>query len=137
MGKRLSDLSNAANAVEKLAKSDKLPGKIRYKLGPFRRRFKEIMTDVSNFENGLIQELGLTFGGSPLTLIHPKQDVKNFKIYLDRREEFFKSEDDIDIDIPMFTFDDLEPANLSIDDEQVLQDIGLLEPYEEETKDKE
>ena len=43
----------------------------------------------------------------------------------------------MEIGVPSFSFDELDPAELSTDDQLALQDLGMLEPPKEEKIEEE
>lgn len=124
--KKVGEIAGAMSTINRIGECRELDGKVAYQLSGFRRRYNAIMQDVQAFEQGEIARLELTFAGKPTSLIHPKQNIDNLKEYLEKRAEFFSSEE-VDIDIPVFKFEQLEPAGLSPDDINTLMDIGMIE----------
>lgn len=126
---KLREITGSTKVIDYLCKSREIDGEVSYRLSGFQRRYLEVIQDVSKFEQNLIDQLELTTEGA-LGLLHPKQNVDNLKIYLTKREEFFDSEE-VEIDIPVFTYEDLKPAKLSSGDINILMDLGMLPKPEE------
>jgi len=135
---KLREVADNAEVIERVCKSRELEGDVAYKVHKFYRKYKGVIEDLSAFEKATMTEIGIEANAMG-SLVYPGQDIKKFKEYLEKRNEFLDSEE-ITLEVPKFAFDKLKPAKLSGKDIEDLMEFGLIEdddpPEEPEAKEE-